>query len=123
MNIRKTAAIGAVVAAGALVLSGCTNPYTSEVIEGTSITVAYNDNFFNYNDDSSAGNNTANGNVRYMTSSDFAYYDATPELIRNTDFGSFEKISDDPLTVEYTINSNVKWSDGTDVDEADMLLQ
>lgn len=123
MNIRKTAAVGAVVAAGALVLSGCTNPYTSEVIEGTSITVAYNDNFFHYNDDSSAGNNTANGNVRYMTNATFAYYDSTPELVRNTDVGSFEKISDDPLTVEYTINSNVKWSDGTDVDEADMLLQ
>jgi len=122
MTIKKAAAFGAVVAGGALVLSGCTLPYESEVIEGSSITVAYNDNFFNYNSGSSAGNNTANGNVRYMTSSDFQYYDATPALVENTDFGTIEKTSDDPLTVKYTINSNVKWSDGVDVDEADMLL-
>jgi peptide/nickel transport system substrate-binding protein len=34
-----------------------------------------------------------------------------------------EKTSDDPLTVKYTINEGVKWSDGTPVTAADLLLQ
>jgi peptide/nickel transport system substrate-binding protein len=112
-----------VVAAGALVLSGCGNPYQSEVVEGTEITTAYNSGFFHFNDDSSAGNNTANGNVKYMTDTSFAYYNNTPELVRNTDFGEYEQVSEDPLTVKYTITADAVWSDGVPIDEADMLLQ
>jgi len=119
---RLMAGVG-VVAAGALVLSGCGNPYQSEVVEGTEITTAYNSGFFHFNDDSSAGNNTANGNVKYMTDTGFAYYNNTPELIRNTDFGTYEQTSDDPLTVAYTITADAVWSDGVPIDEADMLLQ
>jgi peptide/nickel transport system substrate-binding protein len=112
-----------VVAAGALVLSGCGNPYQSEVVEGTEITTAYNSGFFHFNDDSSAGNNTANGNVKYMTDTTFSYYNNTPELVRNTDFGEYEQVSEDPLTVKYTITADAVWSDGVPIDEADMLLQ
>jgi peptide/nickel transport system substrate-binding protein len=119
---RLMAGVG-VVAAGAIVLSGCGNPYQSEVVEGTEITTAYNSGFFHFNDDSSAGNNTANGNVKYMTDTSFSYYNNTPELVKNTDFGSYEKTSDDPLTVEYTITADAVWSDGVPIDEADMLLQ
>lgn len=123
MKIARLMAGVGVVAAGALVLAGCGNPYQSEVVEGTEITTAYNSGFFHFNSNSSAGNNTANGNVKYMTDSGFAYYNNTPELIRNTDFGEFEKVSDDPLTVEYTITADAVWSDGVPIDEADMLLQ
>jgi peptide/nickel transport system substrate-binding protein len=112
-----------IVAAGALVLSGCGNPYQSDVVEGTEVTVAYNSGFFHFNDDSSAGNNTANGNVKYMTDTEFARYNNTPELVRNTDFGTFEKVSDEPLTVEYEITAEAVWSDGVPIDTADMLLQ
>lgn len=123
MKIARLAAGVGIVAAGALVLAGCSNPYESEVVENTEITVAYNSGFFHFNDDSSAGNNTANGNIKYMTDTSFSYYNNTPELVRNTDFGSFEKVSDDPLTVEYTITADAVWSDGVPIDEADMLLQ
>ncbi|MGN8550966.1 UNVERIFIED_CONTAM: ABC transporter family substrate-binding protein [Microbacterium sp. SLM126] len=92
-------------------------------MEGTEITTAYNSGFFHFNDDSSAGNNTANGNVKYMTDTSFSYYNNTPELVRNTDFGSYEKTSDDPLTVKYTITADAVWSDGVPIDETDMLLQ
>jgi peptide/nickel transport system substrate-binding protein len=119
---RLMAGVG-VVAAGAIVLSGCGNPYQSEVVEGTEITTAYNSGFFHFNDDSSAGNNTANGNVKYMTDTSFSYYNNTPELVKNTDFGTYEQVSDDPLTVKYTITADAVWSDGVPIDEADMLLQ
>ena len=42
--------------------------------------------------------------------------------MKNTSFGSYEKVSDDPLTIKYTIADGVNWSDGTPVDAADLLL-
>jgi len=122
LKIKHIAATVAVVAASALVLSGCSQPYVSEVVEGTEITVAYNSGFFHYNSLSGAGNNTANGNVTYIANSGFSYYDAEPKLVRNTDFGSFEKTSDDPLTVKYTVADGVTWSDGVPVTADDLLL-
>jgi peptide/nickel transport system substrate-binding protein len=122
LKIKHIAASVAVVAASALVLSGCSQPYVSEVVEGTEITVAYNSGFFHYNSLSGAGNNTANGNVTYIANSGFSYYDAEPKLVRNTAFGTFEKTSDDPLTVKYTVADGVTWSDGVPVTAADLLL-
>ncbi|MET0998213.1 MAG: ABC transporter family substrate-binding protein, partial [Marmoricola sp.] len=39
-----------------------------------------------------------------------------------TSYGTYEKTSDDPLTVKYTVGDDTKWSDGTPVDAADILL-
>jgi peptide/nickel transport system substrate-binding protein len=106
-----------------LVLSGCSAPeQESEIITGTEITVAWNDSFREYNNLSVTGNATANTNIIYMANKNFFYYNDVPELVQDTDFGTYEKTSDDPLTVEYTINDDVTWSDGTPVDAADMLL-
>ena len=111
------------VAAGALVLTGCTPPYESNIIEGTEITVAWNDLIDDFNTNSASGNNTANSNVNYvMNGPGFIYYDNEPSLVQNTNFGTYEKISDDPLQVKYTINKGIKWSDGAEVDEADLVL-
>ena len=122
MKKKRVSAAIAVLAAGALALTGCTPPYESEVIADTEITVAWNDLIDNFNQSSAAGNNTANAVVLYMMNSGFFYYNSEPALVRNTDFGTFEKTSDDPLTVKYTINDNVTWSDGTPIDSADLLL-
>ena len=40
----------------------------------------------------------------------------------DTEFGTFEKVSDTPLTVKYTFNDKAVWSDGTPIDCADFLL-
>lgn len=121
MRIRRFAAATAALAAGAIVLSGCAAPQ-SEIVEGSSLSVAWNQPFYAYNDDTSDGNATANANIVYLTTSSFNYYDADTKLIPNTEFGTYEMVEEDPLTVKYTINDGVKWSDGTDVDAADMLL-
>jgi peptide/nickel transport system substrate-binding protein len=123
LKIRRLAAAGAFVAASALVLSGCSAPeQESEVIEGTEITVAWNDSFREYNNLSATGNATANANIVYLANKNFTYYNDVPELVQDTDFGTYEKTSDDPLTVKYTIKDGVKWSDGTPVTAADMLF-
>lgn len=121
MRIRRLAAAAATVAVGALVLSGCAAPQ-SEIVEGSTLSVAWNQPFYSYNSSTSFGNATANANIIYATNSGFGYYNDTPEWVKDESFGSYEKISDDPLVVKYTIADGVKWSDGTAVDAADLLL-
>lgn len=128
MRIKRIAAAVALTAAGALVISGCAagggdnNGDDSGLVEGSSITAAWNQAFYSANGNTSYGNATANNNINYLTYGGFNYYNNTPELVQDTSFGSYEKISDDPLTIKYTIADGVKWSDGTDVDATDLLL-
>jgi peptide/nickel transport system substrate-binding protein len=122
LRISRFAAAAATVAAGALVLSGCAAPQ-SEIVEGSSLSVAWNQPFYSYNGLTSFGNATANNNITYATLGGFNYYNDVPELVKDTSFGSYELVSEDPLVVKYTIADGVKWSDGTAVDAADLLLQ
>lgn len=122
MKIRRIATAGALVAAAALILSGCAVPRASEVIGGTSIKTAWNDPMQEYNTLSATGNAAANNNIFYMANSSFNYYNSKNELVKNTDFGKYEVVSNKPLTIKYTVNEGVKWSDGTPVDAADLLM-
>lgn len=122
MRITRIATAAATVAATALVLSGCAAPQ-SEIVEGSSLSVAWNQPFYSYNGNTSFGNATANNNITYTTLGGFNYYDDKPALVDDTSFGTIEKVSDDPLVVTYTIADGVTWSDGTAVDAADLLLQ
>lgn len=147
MKNRKFGVAIAALAAGALTLGACsgggnttgtspagTDPVTTEPADPgtgtetgsddgtTRISVMWNQPFYSYNSDTSRGNATANNNILYMIRSGFFYYGEGLELVHDTDFGTFEKISDEPLTVKYTVNEGVKWSDGVQVGAADMLL-
>lgn len=105
-----------------MVLSGCTPPRASEVVKGTSITVAMNDKFTAWNVGLADTNSLYNAQVAYLGLDTFNYYNDKMELVKNTDFGTYEVTSEDPWTVKYTIKDGVKWSDGTPVDAADMLM-
>ncbi|MCX7521906.1 ABC transporter family substrate-binding protein [Microbacterium sp. STN6] len=122
MKIRRIAVAAAMMGAGALILTGCSAPKSSELEKSTSLSVAWNQPFYSYNNNSSTGNNVTNANIRYLTSSWFNYYDNKSNLVNDTWFGTVKKTSDDPLTVKYTINKGVTWSDGTPVDSADLML-
>jgi peptide/nickel transport system substrate-binding protein len=125
VRINRFAVGGAALAVGALALSACTpTPGGSgeEIVEGSSITVAWNQPFYSANGSTSFGNATANNNINYMTYGGFNFYDATPELQQDESFGTYELVSEDPLQVQYTINEGVQWSDGVPVDSADMML-
>jgi peptide/nickel transport system substrate-binding protein len=88
----------------------------------TSVNVGWNQPFYSYNDNSSTGNNVTNSNIRFMTGSQFFYEDPNSEVKTDKTFGSYEKISDNPLTIKYTVSPDAKWSDGTPYDAADLLL-
>lgn len=121
MKHKRISGAIAAVAASALVLSGCATGAT-DIVQGSSISVAWNQGFYSANSSSTNGNATANANILYLANSGFNYYDAETNLVKNEDFGTYELVSSDPLTVKYTVNSGVKWSDGAAVDAADMLL-
>jgi peptide/nickel transport system substrate-binding protein len=87
-----------------------------------SLNVGWNQPFYSYNDNSSTGNNVTNANIRFLTGSQFYYEDASSNLKTDKSFGTYEKVSDNPLTVKYTVSPDAKWSDGTPYDAADLLL-
>jgi peptide/nickel transport system substrate-binding protein len=123
LRIRRIGAVIATVGAGAIVLSGCSAPEAETGLdEGTSVSAAWNQAFYAYNGNTSYGNATANANIIYLTNPGFNYYNNTPELVTNDSFGTYELVSEDPLTVSYTIADGVEWSDGTPIDAADLLL-
>jgi peptide/nickel transport system substrate-binding protein len=118
--------VGAIAIAGsaAVVLAGCSAPKTSEISEKTSLSIAQNSAVTSLNPLVSNQYSTYNSNVAYLTSAlGFNYYNAKPALTKNTDFGTYSKVSSSPLKVKYTLSSNAKWSDGDPVNAADILLQ
>jgi len=124
---RGLVAASAVIASLSLALSACGSsgnedePDTTK--KTTSLTVGWNQPYYSYNNATSNGNATANANIAYLMNGNFIYYDAEANLQRDETFGTFEKVSDDPLTVKYTVGADTKWSDGVSVDAADLLLE
>ena len=121
MKTKRISGLIAATAASALLLSGCATG-AADIVEGSSISVGWNQGFYSANSSTSNGNASANANILYMANSGFNYYDSESNLIKNEQFGTYELVSSDPLTVKYTVNSGVKWSDGAAVDASDMLL-
>ncbi len=105
---------------GVLVLTGCTPQ--PDVVAGSSVAVAVDNPFTSYNPATSYGDTPANAEIAYATNSGFNYYDNEMNLVADESFGRYEKLSDDPLVVRYTIADGVTWSDGVAVDAADLLL-
>ncbi|WP_307785444.1 ABC transporter family substrate-binding protein [Microbacterium hibisci] len=128
MRIKRISTAVALTAVGALVISGCAagggeeSPDDSGLVEGSSITAAWNQAFYSMNGNTSFGNATANNNINYLVLDGFNSYDNTPQLVKNDSFGTYELVSEDPLTVKYTVAEGKKWSDGTEIDAADLML-
>ena len=75
-----------------------------------------------YNGDTSATNSTYNAVVNGQLQSGFWYWGTDGTIYPNEWFGSYEQVSDDPLTIEYTISDEAVWSDGTPITANDLLL-
>ena len=121
LKLEAIGAAAATVAAGALILSGCAAPQ-SEIVEGSSLSVAWNQAFYSSNGNTSFGNATANNNITYATSAGFNYYNDVPELVRDESFGTIELTSEDPMVTEFNLADGIQWSDETPVDGVDLML-
>jgi len=110
--------------------SGCGIPHgpyeQPEEEPSGEVRVAWNDPLLSFNSQSSRGNATANNNPLYLmglgNGGGFWYYDEDLNLINNDQFGTCTIESLDPLTITYRINEGVTWSDGVQIDAADMIL-
>lgn len=127
MRRKRMFAMGAVVATLGLMGSACAatpsaDEGNSSKQQKTSLNLGWNQPFYSYNELTSNGNATANANIKYLMNGQFWYVDAPGNIQADTSFGKYEKVSDNPLTVKYTVGNDTKWSDGTPVDAADMLL-
>ncbi|MHA7262622.1 ABC transporter family substrate-binding protein [Arthrobacter sp. TMN-37] len=130
MRNKRTTTLAAL-SIGVLLLSACgsaggTAQQPSEAATedlATTINVAISQTPDAYNSYTANANSVYNTYVNNVVHSTFVAFNAEGELQRNEEFGTFEKTSDDPLTVKYTINEDAVWSDGTPIDFDDVLLQ
>lgn len=115
----RLAAAGVTVAVAAA-LAGCT---TSTVVEGSEVAVAVAEPFTSLNPSTSYGRSSStNADVAWLTGSVFASYDDAYRLVEDRSFGTATIVAEDPLTVKYEVSADARWSDGTPVDAADLLL-
>ena len=125
---RISKAVG-VAAAAALALSACAanqgttdNGSTEGESTGGEVRVVEVNAFSSFNSQTANGNVDVNSKIAYATHSGFNYITDDLKVEPLTDFGTYEKVSDDPLTVKYTVNEGVNWSDGEPVDADDLML-
>jgi peptide/nickel transport system substrate-binding protein len=101
-------------------LTGCSS---SPLVAGSSVAVAVTDPFTSANPDTSYGRGSqTNADIALLTSTGFGYTDPSGATVADTSFGTARVVSRSPLTVTYTVNSGVTWSDGTPIDASDLML-
>ncbi|WP_411732285.1 ABC transporter family substrate-binding protein [Paeniglutamicibacter sp.] len=80
------------------------------------------EDFISYNGQTPESYSTYNSAVTDRLFASFTYFGTDGKIYPNEDLGKYEVVSDDPMTVKYTINPEAKWSDGTDITVADAIL-
>jgi len=119
------------VAAGALLLAGCgsagggnedTGGQSAAGDLADTITIGIEQSPDGYNANTADNNSVYNAYVDNLTQQNFTKVQPDGTIEPNTTFGTYEKTSDDPLTVEYTFADDAVWSDGTPIDFDDALL-
>ncbi len=126
MKITRKRLLSAIAIAGSLSMalaacttSGDTTPSSSS---GSTVTIAQVNEATSFNYNTPQGNLDTNGLIWQMTQPQFFTFDAHFNPVHNKDLGSYEKVSDNPLTVKYTLKSGLKWSDGKPMNADDLLL-
>ena len=86
------------------------------------VTWGYAQEFSSYNPNTPDGTSLSNTVVLNQVQRGFVYFAPDGTTTPDKDFGTFEKTSDNPLTVKYTINDKAVWSDGKPVECDDIVL-
>ncbi|MBB4070805.1 ABC transporter family substrate-binding protein [Canibacter oris] len=81
------------------------------------------DNFTSYNYLNADNYSTYNGYVYERMSNGFNYRGTDGVIYPNEEFGKYEKISESPLKVKYTINEKAVWSDGEPITAGDFIFK
>jgi peptide/nickel transport system substrate-binding protein len=132
-TMHKGAKILALLAGGSIALAACSTGGDTPEDTATSgdaaaetkditITVAHEQEFSAYNNGTSQDNAVKNTIVLNQVLTGFWEFGEDGSVVPTEEFGTFEKTSDDPLTVEYKINPDAVWSDGEAIDCDDIML-
>lgn len=122
----------ALLAGGSLALAACstggegggdpTSAAPQAETKDITITVAHEQEFSAYNNGTSQDNAVKNTIVLNQVQTGFWEFGEDGSVVPNEEFGTYEKTSDDPLTVDYKINPDAAWSDGEPIDCDDIML-
>lgn len=124
-SLRASTAIAAVIVLGVTALAGCTaNTGNREESggSGNEIRIAEDVPFTGFNAHTAATTSYINSKINSTMNMQFNYLDTELKYQKNSEFGEYEVLSEDPLTVKWTINEGVKWSDGEPVDADDLVF-
>ena len=136
---RRGAKVAALAAAAALVLAACGDeaPEADEPADDAAdesaeepadgpddvqIIYASEQEFAAYNNGTADQNAFRNTHVLNQVITWFWFYGPDGFAIPNEEYGTYELVSEDPQTVEYTYHPDATWSDGTPIDCDDLLL-
>jgi peptide/nickel transport system substrate-binding protein len=113
----------AVIAAGAVALSGVILPSTASTKD--SVVTIENNGFTSLNPSVRSMNLATNSYVSYLTGQGFNYRNDKGQIVDNKIFGSY-RISRETATdfrTEWKLNKGLVWNDGTPITGEDLLLQ
>lgn len=106
----------------ALVSAGLLSP--ADANTRSTVVIVTSNIFTSLNSGQPDTNITINGDIGYVQSMGFIYYDDKRNLKQNKVLGSYKIVSNTSkgLKVQYTINKGLVWSDGVPIDGVDLLL-
>lgn len=117
----------ALISVSVLALTACTTGAAPQppqsAAASTTVTAAYEQEFSAYNNSTGSSNSVANQVVLNQVLPSLWDFAADGQVRQLSDFGSYEKTSDAPLTVEYHVSDKAVWSDGDPIDCDDFVLQ
>ncbi len=122
---RRIAAIlsAVVLAAGLSSCDGSDKLAQPQVVTApVTITYAHEQQFSSYNDNTSTQALVRNTVVLNQVLRGFWNYGINGAVVADHEYGSYTKVSDNPLTIRYTFNPKAMWSDGEPIDCDDAVL-
>lgn len=126
MRLRRVSTAIASVAAVGIVLTACAPPegeVDGDSSSSTSVSASVGPNdFISYNGFTPETYSTYNSAITDRIKASFFYFDAKGEVQPYEELGTAEVLSDDPLTIEFTIADDAVWSDGEPITVADAVL-
>ncbi len=120
MKLNRITKVALVATAAAGLLAGALMP--ANAATRSTVVIVTSNSLTGLNPSVDEMNLTINGDVNYLQSFGFYYYDSSPKLVKNTTFGSYQITSRNPFKVRYTVNPGKVWSDGTPITAVDLLL-
>ena len=120
MKLNRLATVAIATAATAGLAVGLLSP--ANAAPKTTVSIVQSNALTGLNPSVTNMNLTFNTDVAYLSGMGFTYYNNKAELVDNTAFGTYKVVSQKPYKVQYTVNKDRVWSDGTPINGIDLLL-